>query len=170
MHFSNDGSAWTGWEAYATSKVWVLPASQGAKIVYSQFRDLNNNPSAVVTDTIVLDTTPPTSTAFSPAHSIVLSFTVTWSASDTLSGVVAYDVQYRVGAGGVWTDWLTGTAGTSAVFGPNSPVIVTRTETYFFRVRAHDVAGNVEVYAGGDGNTHTYIEMNYPVFLPVMLR
>jgi uncharacterized repeat protein (TIGR01451 family) len=63
-------------------------------------------------------------------------FAVTWSGEDVWTGVAAYDVQVRDGYEGAWADWLTGAAGTSAVF------TGTHGHTYFFRARAHDAAGN----------------------------
>jgi len=170
MRFSNDGSSWSGWEAYSTGKAWTLTGGDGAKTVYVQYRDGAGNASGNFTDTIILDTIPPSSNASSPAHSVNLSFTVSWTGSDANSGVVAYDVQYRVGTGGTWTDWLTHTAATSAVFGPVNPVAVARSETYFFRVRAYDGAGNVENIHGDDGDTFTYIDIVFQTYLTILMR
>ena len=170
MRFSNDGSTYTGWEGYNTSKDWVVPSGEGSKTVHAQFRDANSNLSAVVTDAITVDTVAPVSTASSPASTNRLSFSVSWSATDGASGVTTYDVQYRVGTGGTWTDWLTGTTATTATFGATTPIPVVRDQTYYFRVRAHDAAGNVETYVGGDGHTHTYVEEVYPIFLPLVSK
>ncbi|MBI5233073.1 MAG: hypothetical protein HY880_01825, partial [Deltaproteobacteria bacterium] len=60
MKFSNDGVAWSGWEPYSTSKSWLLPASDGTRTVYVQFRDLLDNTSGSFTDGIILDLTAPT--------------------------------------------------------------------------------------------------------------
>ena len=59
MRFSNDGSTWSGWESYTTSKSWVLSAGDGVKTVYVQFKDGLGNGSGDFTDTITLDTAPP---------------------------------------------------------------------------------------------------------------
>ena len=71
------------------------------------------------------------------------SFTVTWTGSDSGSGstgVQSFDIQYRDGESGEWTDWLTGTTATSGTFmGQNG-------HTYYFRSRARDWAENVEDY------------------------
>jgi hypothetical protein len=168
MRFSNDNLGWSVWEAYAASKSWSLEAVNGVKTVYVQYKDLNNNISDTVTDTIIFDNTAPTASAASPAHTFDLSFTVTWSGTDNASGIASYDVQYRVGSGGAWTDWLTGVTGTSAVFGPGTPVVVTRGMMFYFRARAHDAAGNVGSYAAGDGDCQTLVA--YPVFLPGIMR
>ena len=64
------------------------------------------------------------------------AFTVAWSGEDIWTGVAAYDVQVRDGYEGAWTDWVTETAATSAVF------TGVHGHTYFFRARARDGAGN----------------------------
>ena len=58
MRFSN-GTAWSLWEPYATTKSWILAAgSDGVRNVYAQFKDGAGN-VATITDDITLDTTPP---------------------------------------------------------------------------------------------------------------
>jgi hypothetical protein len=84
---------------------------------------------------------------FSPA-----TFSVFWSGSDNgPAGLCAYDIQVRDGAAGVWTDWITDTTQTTAVF------TGTLGHTYSFRSRARDWMVNLEAYPGGDGDTSTYI-------------
>ena len=34
MRFSQDGTSWTAWETYGTSKSWTLTTSDGTKTVY----------------------------------------------------------------------------------------------------------------------------------------
>jgi len=55
MSFSNDGSAWGGWQTYATSANWSLPSGDGIKTVYARFRDVAGNVSSPVSNTIALD-------------------------------------------------------------------------------------------------------------------
>lgn len=62
MQFSNDGTAWSAWEAYNTAKAWTLTSGDGTKTVYAKFRDNALNESTSVTDTITLDTAAPTGT------------------------------------------------------------------------------------------------------------
>ncbi len=170
MRFSNNGSTWSSWESYSTSKSWAVSSGDGLKTVYVQFRNNANMVSTSFTDTIVLDTTAPTAvTASSPASTSNLSFLVSWSGSDSGSGIASYDVQYKVGASGTWSSWLTGTSVTTAVFGPAAPAGVVRDETYYFRVRVRDVAGNVTTYPGGDGHTQTYVDY-INLYLPMILR
>lgn len=52
-----------GWQAFATTKAWTLSAGDGTKTVYVWYQDaLHNTDTTAYSDTIVLDTTPPTST------------------------------------------------------------------------------------------------------------
>jgi len=39
MHFSNDGSAWSSWETFETSRLWTLTSDYGTKTVYVEFKD-----------------------------------------------------------------------------------------------------------------------------------
>jgi hypothetical protein len=118
----------------------------------------------------VYDTQAPSAAATCLPQASELFFDVNWNGSDALSGVATYDIQYRLGSGGAWTDWtgLIGTTQTSATFGPTSPVTVERDQTYYFRSRAHDNAGNVSSYAP-TGDCSTYVELLH-LYLPHALR
>jgi uncharacterized repeat protein (TIGR01451 family) len=84
------------------------------------------------------DCLPPVATIQSlPTFVTTSTFTVTWRGDDVWSGVVGYDVQYRAGFDGSWVNWITHTAVLSASFeGVHG-------QTYFFRARARDSAGNL---------------------------
>ncbi|MGC9023586.1 MAG: fibronectin type III domain-containing protein, partial [Chloroflexia bacterium] len=134
----------------------------------------NWNPEAVHRGPYYIDTTAPDSSVEPlPAHSPT-SFVVRWSGSDPVpgSGLASYDVQYRVGPSGVWTDWFSASTLTSATFGPESPVHTQPGQTYYFRCRARDRAGNLETYAGGDGDAWTTVQVQavYRLYLPLVLR
>jgi hypothetical protein len=58
MRFSNDGSTWSDWQAYAASITWTLAAGDGAQTVHGQFRDAAGNVTEA-SDAITLDTTGP---------------------------------------------------------------------------------------------------------------
>ncbi len=108
----------------------------------------------IATDTrnmFILDTVPPSSSVTDlPTYQPTLSFPVSWSGSDATSGIASYNVQYRDRAGS-WTDWLTETTETSAIFTGESG------HTYYFQSQASDNAGNVEDYPGGDGDAHVCV-------------
>ena len=56
MRFRNNETAWTAWETYSTSQNWTLPAGDGEKIVYAQFKDAAGLVSDSYSDTIMLET------------------------------------------------------------------------------------------------------------------
>jgi len=71
-----------------------------------------------------------------PGEVCATEIDVSWSGSDSHSGVWFYDVQVRDGAGGAWTNWQSTTTLTSAQFAGEFG------HTYYFRVRATDRIGN----------------------------
>jgi hypothetical protein len=147
MYFS-DGVASSGWISYTTSGAWTFAGDEGTKTISARFRDAAGNISALVSDTIVLDTLAP-SVAVSPLSSYQssLTFPVTVFGMDATSGVASYDVEFRDGVSDAWTGWLTGTAVTTASFTGQEG------HTYSFRARARDNAGNVSSYTAGDIQT-----------------
>lgn len=70
---SNDGATFSTPEAYVTTKAWTLTSGDGTKTVWVKFKDAAGNWSAAVSDTIVLDTTPPQLTLTSPANGSVVT-------------------------------------------------------------------------------------------------
>jgi TolB protein len=94
-----------------------------------------------------VDVTSPHSEVESLApYSRATGFLIRWSGADVGSaGLDSFDVQYRTGATGAWTDWVTRTVGTSATY------IGGAGKTIYFRVRARDHAGNVEPWPSDEG-------------------
>ncbi len=78
------------------------------------------------------------------------SFLISRSGADTTPedgegwGIRYYDVDYAVNDPSDWHPWFTHVTFTSAVFGPSSPVTVHAESTYYFRVKAYDLATNTE--------------------------
>lgn len=95
------------------------------------------------------------------------AFEVHWQGY-AADGIQSYDVQYAIGWGGVWIDWLSSTITTWAQFGPDDPVSVTPDGAYCFRVRAHDRAGHVEPYPAQADACTTWFD--YMIYLPLVLR
>lgn len=89
------------------------------------------------------DNTPPVAAITTlPVFTNRTLFNVAWSGKDEDggSGLVSYDIQYRVIGEADWRDWLLNTTATSARFqGENGKV-------YLFRTRAKDSAGNLAKY------------------------
>ncbi len=84
MCFSNDDVSWTEWESYSSSRTWTLTPGEGDKTVYAQFRS-NFMYSIKDSDTILLDTTPPSLTILSPVDDAYVKssgFIVSGTATD----------------------------------------------------------------------------------------
>lgn len=91
MAFSNDGTTFSSAEPYATSRAgWVLAPSDGTRAVFVRFTDALGN-TAVVSDSIVIDTVPPQLTGFvinaDAAATGPATVTLTYAASDPGSGI-----------------------------------------------------------------------------------
>jgi len=55
----NPSFAGASWEAYSTSKSWILTSGDASKTVYAQFRDIVGNISSTAGASIVFDETKP---------------------------------------------------------------------------------------------------------------
>lgn len=122
MKFSN-GPSWSDWVSYATTKSWTLTPGDGQKTVSVQFMDAAGNSSAIVTDTITLDT-------HSPAVTINPVTSPTSSNSQTISGMRENDAEVVVRHNGAQVCQIT-SAGTiwscelnNLVTGTNSITVI----------------------------------------------
>jgi len=112
MCVSNDGVFDTEqWEPYSTARNWTLSDGDGTKTVYVKFRNSTGGQSAVATDTIILDTTPPAIASVQIAPAVAAAgdaVRVSVSASDAggIASVTADGVALAQ-AGGTWTGTLT---------------------------------------------------------------
>ena len=104
MRFSSDAVAWSAWEPFGATATVTLDGSDGPKTVYGQVRDGTGELSPVVSDGILLDTTPPTTTDDAPNLWSRVPVTLTLSATDAGSGVAS--TSYMVDS----PPWLTGTS------------------------------------------------------------
>jgi hypothetical protein len=152
MRFSNDGSSWSTWETYGTSKSWTLTSGTGTKTVHAQYRDAIANASGSFTDTIVIDGTAPTGTvviANGDSWTRTTSVTLTLSATDDASGVT--DMRFS-SDGSTWGSWET--YGTS-----KSWTLTTGDGSKTAHAQFRDAAGNVSTTAtdgiGLDGTAPT---------------
>jgi hypothetical protein len=104
-----------------------------------------------------IDRTPPTvSAGVQPVYGDApfRDFWVTWwDGYDNLSGIASYDVQYRDGAAGTWTDLAIATTQVYTRF------VGLDGHTYYFRARARDLAGNQSAYASGDGDAQHIVDI-----------
>jgi hypothetical protein len=148
VKLSNDGVNWNS-RPYAPNQAWTLPATNGIRTIYVKWVDNVGNTSAVKTDTIVLDTVVPTTTA--PRRGFVASTAISagtialrvpWSGSDATSGIARYELAQSTD-GGVWTTVST------TLTSPTATRSLAPLHTYRFRVRAIDKAGNPGAWATG---------------------
>jgi parallel beta-helix repeat protein len=144
MRFSNDGTTWTDWEAYTTSKSWTLPSEDGTKTVHYQIKDNAGLISETYTDTIVLDTTIPNieTPTREPADNIQPDQTVKVSVNvtDAISQVKNVTLYYTINDGETWTDLpMNHTA--SNLYEATIPPQQADT-TVRFKITAYDHAGN----------------------------
>jgi len=147
MQFSNDGLAWSTWEAYSASKSWTLLAGDGIKIVYVRYRDGAGNVSTAYSDTITLgapETIPPTGSIVINGNAATASMqavTLTLAATDTGGSGLS---QMQFSNDNVnWSAWegYSTSANWSLSSGDGAKTVY---------VRFRDGAGNVsEVYSDG---------------------
>lgn len=131
--------------------------SQDFSPVYWQVTAMNDIGQTVAQTSFGIDRVAPTASVTALAATTPDStFSVTWSGSDNDAGVEWYNVQYRDGndPAATWVNWQTNTAAIAALF-TGSPG-----HTYYFRAQAMDKASNLSAYTGGDGDTHTLLDLN----------
>ena len=148
VSLSNDGLAWTS-RSFAPTQPWTLQAKDGTRTVFAKFMDSAGHWSSPTKDTIVLDSVAPAST--SPKSKLAdgtgltsgrIPVRLVWSGSDTTAGIARYEID-RSRNGGRWT-------GISSALASSSTTQALDTgQTYRFRVRAVDRAGNVGAWAYG---------------------
>lgn len=106
MRFSNDGTTWSAWEAFAPTRAWELPAGVATRTVRAQFQDPFGNISAPVSDSIFVDTTPPPPVRFAVIETNLTERTANLSFSVNLDHPMLREVRVDY-----FTRELTATAG-----------------------------------------------------------
>lgn len=105
MRFNNDGGAYSTWTGFATTYPWTLSGADGVKTVNGQVRDYPGNLSTAFSDTIILDTTPPTcgiQINSNAAYANTSQVTLTLSSTD-INGVASMRTR---NAAGTWSSWV----------------------------------------------------------------
>lgn len=128
--------------AAAPPASFVLTGADGVRTLYGWARDAANNVSAASSDTVILDTTPPTaSLAIVPTHTNTTNVAVQVTAADPGgSGVDAYCVRGTSTAPGA-------SDGCFAAAAPTTAVLVGGDGTSTLFTFARDGAGNVSAAA-----------------------
>lgn len=139
---------WTDWLVGTTLISTTVSAQDGQRLSFRvKAQDRTGNRESYRSEegdtSTIVDAVPPSSRvlSYSPPVTSTFSFPVRWGGSDGASGISSYDVQYRDGAGGAWTDLAGSTTLTGTTF-----YLGQDRHTYYFRSQARDGAGNVEGY------------------------
>lgn len=121
---------------------WESASLQGLHRVGHSVTSLSYGNADWNADWKTADIAPPVSTMSPlPAQSIY-QFNLHWSGYDQgLAGLQGYDVQYKIGANGPWIEHQTNSPSDYWEFSDGIGG-----QTYYFRVRAHDQAGNIEAW------------------------
>lgn len=127
MCFSNDGSTWSNWEPYATSKSWNLDNNSDVKYVHVQFKDYAGL-SVWAYDNITLDTILPVANA-GQNQNVQVGQNVTFNGGGSTdnTGIANY----------AW-DFGDGESATGIV----STHTYSNTGTYVVKLTVVDLAGN----------------------------
>ncbi len=137
MAFSYDGKNWYSWVPYETQLSNSLTSGDGEKKIYFRLRDKANNIAIPVTDSIILDTTPP--------HS--LSIRINNGSLTTNSRLVSLQIRALDDTSGVeqisfstdevvWSDWENYSEVKDYLLTPMDGL-----KTIYFKVK--DRAGNI---------------------------
>jgi hypothetical protein len=136
MRFSSDGTIWSEWEPFSTSKAWIVSEGDGEKTIYSQFKDAAGNESDTAQDAIGLDTAAPTAThAVSP-----LPNANGWNNSDVIVTLDAIDS----GGSGIKEISYSVNGGAYQTYNPTAKIPVRSEGTTTISYFATDNAGNEE--------------------------
>jgi hypothetical protein len=136
---SNDNLNFSAWEPMAASKSWTLPAGDDSKVVYVKYLDSAGN-TYVASDGIILDTTPPDVPILNPSRDSTENLpTFDW---EPVSGCAGYLLEYdtRADFGGVVHI-------ENLLPSDYTPDVPLSDGTWYWRVRAVDVAGNMSAWS-----------------------
>src|SRR3989338_987816 len=140
----------TGWTSitsttsYSASVSFALSSGDGTKTVYVWFKDAAGNVSSSASDSITLDTTPPTVSSTSPsdnATSVALSTSITATFGEAMDAATITASTFTLDNGATGTvAYDTNTK--TATFTPSSNLTSGTTYTATITTSVKDVAGN----------------------------
>lgn len=185
----SESSSFTGasWESYNTSKSFTLSGGGGLKTVYVKFRDAAGNESSTLSDTITYDipnTPPDVPTSLGPTELVTNIFgndstpTLTFTlADDDAIDTIKYQIQIDDTAdfSTVLIDYTSpldiqgaqsftvGQAAGSGSYAVGSASQTLSNGSYYWRVRATDVADNTSAYATANSGSIAFkIDLTAP--------
>jgi prepilin-type N-terminal cleavage/methylation domain-containing protein len=141
MAFSSDGTTWAPQVAYSTTASWTLVTGDGTKTVYARFYDSAGLYSALMSDTIILDTTAPGAptvlhVASTSTSGAIRTLSLAWTAPVGVTDLGGYRLYRRI---------ITSTGAFSLVCDTASTACTDthkKTDSYEYYVIAYDLAGN----------------------------
>ena len=95
MSFSTDGRNWSPDESYQTTRAYTLPAGDGTKTVYARFRDRAGLYSDPASDSIILDTRPPSISNVAVNQMGPDTVEISWRTDEPAFGAVRYGAAIR---------------------------------------------------------------------------
>lgn len=111
MRFSNDGTTWSSWESYASTKSWTLTNGDGSKTIYMQLKDTTDNISNTLSNTIILDTTPPVITGVTNSGVYNADVTISFNEGTATLNGAAFTNGTTISTSGNYTLVVTDSAG-----------------------------------------------------------
>jgi hypothetical protein len=139
MQFSDDGTRWSDWEPFCTSRAYSLTGPDGPKTVHLRLRDAAGNLASPVCATITLDTQSPVISNVRVLAITDSSAIVAWSTGEEADSLVEYGATSGYGQtvrdGAFVASHAVQLRGLSA------------TTAYHFRVRSADRAQNPPSYS-----------------------
>lgn len=127
MRFSNDGTNWSSWTAFATNAPWTLTGAEGLKTVYAQVKDPAGNITSQQKQ-ITLDLTAPGISFTQTPPALSNNTSVSFGLTSNEAGAV-FEASFD---GGAYTSVSSPVTYTGITQGPHT-----------FSARAIDGAGNV---------------------------
>ncbi len=159
MCFSNDNATWTQWQPFNQSVGWTLLPVDGVKTVYAKLRDNIGWVSAVFTDRIWLDTSPPSVTSLmqTPENEIQpnQSVKIVANVTDKPSSVKEVTLFYSLNHSTTWTDLPMILNETTNLYETTIPGQSIGTLVQY-KIVAYDHAGN-QAIDDDNGYFHSYV-------------
>lgn len=151
------------YEAYNTIKAWTLAQENTTATVYIKYKDLAQNESSCINDTIIhdgIDPTAPTSLDDGASASTASTSLLIWDAgTDSGSGVDSYELALGTSSGG--TDILDWTDVGNVLNTTRTGLSLSWNTYYYASIRTKDAAGRVSSTTAGNGFLAGFVQESY---------
>ena len=165
MYATNTAGCGSGgsYESYNAIKSWTLGQENTTATVYIKYKDLAQNESSCINDTIIhdgIDPTAPASMDDAVSASTAQTSLMSWGAgTDSGSGVASYEL--AIGTSSEATDVLDWTDIGNVLSVSQSGLSLTWNTTYYASIRTKDAAGRVSTVTGGNGFLAGFVQESY---------